>query len=483
MTLLTKPPSSYQILDGPLDHHFLLSDGLIVILQSTSSLGFYIAHGEFNKNIFSKALQDCIDQFKKRKIVEIKLIGSQALIDQARPLLSEDIRIKDIPKSGEFEVLFHPAENRTRLAPFRDSKVQDGANPPLRSSTEPQKKPVRVLIVDDSKTIRTLIKKIISVQGQIEVVGETGDPLKVMQLISEFRPDVITLDIHMPGKDGVTLLKEYIAQHPIPTIMITSVSREEGPMVLNALEAGAVDYINKTGLRESSEASAQFIDKVLSAAISKVKSLKSRPLIKSSVSTIKNLDITSIIAIGASTGGTEALRNVLIQLPPEIPPILIVQHIPAGFSNAFARRLDGLCPFEVLEAQDQDEIKPNRVLIAPGGTQMKAICRGKKWFVQIEDTPPVNRHKPSVDYLFQSLCEYDFKRPVGILLTGMGGDGAKGLLQLRQKGWSTIAQSKETCVVFGMPSVAIDLGAAEHICHLEDIPQKLMQLIPAKKSA
>jgi two-component system chemotaxis response regulator CheB len=232
---------------------------------------------------------------------------------------------------------------------------------------------------------------------------------------------------------------------------------------------------------ELTEASQLIVDKIQSAATARV--TKHRKTLTAPLKFSGHFDQNSLIAMGASTGGTEALREVLTQLPAEIPPVLIVQHIPAGFSNAFARRLNELCPFEVMEAYDRAEITKNRVLIAPGGQQMRPVWRHGKGHVLIEDAPPVNRHKPSVDFMFNALAEFEFRQAVGVILTGMGGDGAAGLLKLKEKGWMTIAQNKESCVVFGMPAVAIDLGAAQHICSLHDIPQKILQLLPSKKTA
>ncbi len=488
MTSSIKRPIPYELLQGPGPHHFKFESGIFVVLTDSQSIGFFVDDSSYSEDKVSSTLQN-IQGASPKTIQEIKIIGSLELIQKLSPFFKKYGPVKTVPKEGCHEVLFYPKENRTRLAAIpsnntKESSLGVGAKSvsadKLVGSSKKEK--IKVLIVDDSKTIRMLLKKIFAQSDRIEIVADTGEPLEVLQLISEKRPDVITLDIHMPKMDGLTLLTKYIPQYPIPTVMITSISMEEGPTVLNALEAGAVDYIKKPEMNELTEASDLIIDKVISAAASRVTVHRKSQTRVQDLSHL-SLDNDAFIAIGASTGGTEALRVLLTQLPPEIPPILIVQHIPAGFSNAFAKRLNSLCPFEVVEAKDQDEIIKNRVLIAPGGKQMRAVCRGRKWFVVIEDTPPVNRHKPSVDHLFNSLTEFEFKKPVGIILTGMGGDGAKGLLNLKNKGWMTIAQNKESCVVFGMPAVAIDLGAAQHVCHLNDIAAKIHQLIPGRKTA
>jgi two-component system chemotaxis response regulator CheB len=471
-----RPPTlkSYLLLFGNKEHHYLLQSGVFVVCSWQQALGFFVGSDEVSIEKVGetiKAARARIGGSNARHLSEIKLIGSELTARKILPLIRSFGPVKIVAKEGPLELLFNGDLNRTRIA-----ALSSGKKAPV------PKGKIRVLIVDDSKTIRMLLKNILGQSLDIEIVGDTGDPTEVLGMIEQCRPDVITLDIHMPKMDGLTLLKKYIPAHPIPTVMITSISMEEGPTVLNALEAGAVDYIQKPEMNGIADASELIRDKVVAAASAQVSLHKVTERPKSILSGM-SLDTESIIAIGASTGGTEALRVLLTQLPEEIPPILIVQHIPAGFSNAFAKRLNTLCPFEVLEAKNGDEILKNRVLIAPGGMQMRAVNRGHRWHVITEDSAPVNRHKPSVDFLFDSLVDFEFKRPVGIILTGMGGDGANGLLRLKNKGWLTIAQDKESCVVFGMPSVAIDLGAVQHVCSLNDIPHKIQQLIPRRKVA
>lgn len=333
------------------------------------------------------------------------------------------------------------------------------------------KEKTRVLIVDDSKTIRQLLKQIIEQDPEMEVVGLAERPSQVDELIRQTKPHVITLDIHMPEMDGVTLLKKIFPKYRLPCVMISSISSEEGPAVLNALEAGAVDYIQKPEGGKLNETASHIRDRLKAAA-----SARLRTRISARKATANaNFQTGSLVVMGASTGGTEALRTVLESMPSQIPPILIVQHIPAVFSAAFAKRLNDLLPFDVREARDGDEVKPNQVLIAPGGKQMGLRALKDKLVVTVTDVAPVNRHKPSVDYLFKSVREAQIRNVVGVLLTGMGADGAQELLGLRKAGARTIAQDEASSVVYGMPKAAAQIGAAESIASLEDVGRKVIE--------
>lgn len=335
----------------------------------------------------------------------------------------------------------------------------------------------KVLIVDDSETIRSLLDKIISSDPDLEVVAKTGSPSQVEDLIKKHRPDLITLDIHMPEMDGVTLLKKIYPKYKIPVVMISSISREEGPQVLQALEAGAIDYIQKPEMAVLSQVAPLIRERLKVASLTQH---QNRVLNKKKAKPLASMPASSLVVIGASTGGTEAIRHVLESLPSQIPPILIVQHIPAGFSAAFAKRLNDLFPFEVREAKDGDDVLPNLVLIAPGGTQMGVQSRDNKLVVRVKDDAPVNRHKPSVDYLFRSVAQFSQKNTVGVILTGMGADGAKGLKELRDKGAKTIAQDEASCVVFGMPKEAIAAGGAEDVKSLNDIGPRIIEIFELK---
>jgi two-component system chemotaxis response regulator CheB len=347
---------------------------------------------------------------------------------------------------------------------------------PLISKTVNKKK---VLIVDDSPTIRQLLRQILSADPDLEVVAEAELPSEVEALIIKHSPHVITLDIQMPQMTGVELLKQIQPKHRIPTVMISSISREEGPMVLQALENGAIDYIQKPSLKDLQIVASDIRERVKAAANTR-RSFLSRQVRKSRSRGPINKEC--VILLGASTGGTEALRHILESFPSEIPPIAIVQHIPPVFSAAFAQRLNTLCPFEVREAVDGDELKHNRVLIAPGGKQMGIVRRGNALHAQISDAPPVNRHKPSVDYMFNSAAAIDRFNFVAGLLTGMGADGARGLKLLRDRGARTIAQNEASCIVYGMPREAVALGAAEFVLPLDDIGSQLLDLASADRA-
>ncbi len=340
------------------------------------------------------------------------------------------------------------------------------------TAVRPQAKK-KVLIVDDSKTIRQLLIKILSEDPELEIVAETDKPLEVEKLIEKHRPDVITLDIHMPDMDGVTLLKRIQPKYKIPTVMISSISKEEGRQVLDALESGAIDYIQKPSMSDLREVAGQIRERIKVAASAKIRNKK---VVTRRSTTSPLIDKQSLIVLGSSTGGTEAIREILQSLPNEIPPMLIVQHIPPIFSAAFSARLNELCPFEVKEAANGDEVKANRVLIAPGGKQMGLKAVKDKMIVVINDDPPVNRHKPSVDYLFKTVADMGSKKVVGVILTGMGADGAREMKKLKDLGIKTIAQDKESCVVFGMPREAIQMGGVDFVLPLDQIAAKMMDI-------
>lgn len=336
----------------------------------------------------------------------------------------------------------------------------------------------KVLIVDDSQTIRNLLTTIISKDPYFEVVATAEKPSQVEALIKEKKPDVITLDINMPEMDGVKLLSIIHPKFQIPTVMISSISKEEGPQVLKALEIGAVDYIQKPQMNSLAESSALIIERLKIAANAKVtKKVRGKKAIAH-----QSFNTHSIVVIGSSTGGTEAVRVILESMPDKIPPILVTQHIPPVFSAAFAARLNELFKFEVREARDGDEIKPNLVLIAPGGQQMGVKKIGDKLIVKVNDDAPVNRHKPSVDYLYKSVADQGLSNSVAVILTGMGADGAREMKTLRDLGVKTIAQNEQTCVVYGMPREAVAKGGAEHVLPLETIAQKILSLVEVQSS-
>lgn len=330
----------------------------------------------------------------------------------------------------------------------------------------------RILIVDDSKTIRSILSKILSRDSDMEVVGEAERPSQVMGLIESLKPNVITLDIGLPEMNGVELLKIYLKKYRIPTVMISALSREESPLVLQSLEAGAVDYIQKPSFEEITLLGPVIAEKVKNASRAKVQVNGLGRLSRLT----GEMRQDHLLAIGASTGGTEAIKALLMQLPEKIPPTAIVQHIPPVFSAAFAQSLNSLCPFEVREAKNGDRLLPNQVLIAPGGFQMKLKKRQNGEIeVIVDDSPPVNRHKPSVDYMFDSVAAEFGKKAVGVILTGMGADGAQGLLKMKEAGAFTLGQDEDSCVVYGMPRAAFDLGAVEKVLPLGKMAEFLRE--------
>ena len=312
-----------------------------------------------------------------------------------------------------------------------------------------------------------------SLSPDVEVVGTVNDPRETEKAIEKLKPDVITLDIHMPHINGVDLLKQITPKYKIPCIMISSISISEGPLVLDALDSGAIDYIQKPDMKNFANIAAEINKKLISAskAVHQEKKAKTQP------KKVFDVDIHDhLLVLGASTGGTRALKDILDSFPSQIPPTLIVQHIPAEFSKAFADRLNQSTPFHVKEAEDGDEVLPNKVLIAPGDRQMKFMVKGNKMFVEINQDAPVNRFKPSVDYLFNSVADSSSKKKiVAGIFTGMGRDGAKGMQALKlKKGAFTVAQDEKSSVVFGMPKEAIKLGCIDVITPLSDAACELM---------
>ena len=350
---------------------------------------------------------------------------------------------------------------------------------------------IKVLIVDDSALVRQTLSYIMESDSDIEVMGTASDPYFAAVKIAKEIPDVITLDIEMPRMDGLTFLKKIMTQHPIPVVVISSLTSQGTETGLRALEYGAVEIITKPQMdtKEFIESSKiRICDAVKAAALSKIKrrviadSMKVAPKYSADVvipqvqttSMIKTTDV--VVAVGASTGGTEALRIFLEGLPHNAPGIVIVQHMPEKFTKSFADRLNEICKVTVKEAENGDSVISGRVLIAPGNFHMMLKRSGAKYYVEVVDGPLVNRHRPAVDVLFRSTARYAGKNAIGIILTGMGDDGAKGLLEMKNAGAKTIAQNEESCVVFGMPKEAIKLGAADKIIHLDEIASQTIIL-------
>ncbi|MCA0418153.1 MAG: chemotaxis response regulator protein-glutamate methylesterase [Proteobacteria bacterium] len=349
--------------------------------------------------------------------------------------------------------------------------------------------PIRALIVDDSASVRQVLSAILNDDPGIEVMGTAADvPAAVRRLQNEL-PDVMILDIEMPGMDGLTFLRKIMAQRPIPVIICSTLTGVGSPALFEALECGAVEVLAKprvdtrNALLETAE---RLRHAVQAAAQAKLKPRTSRPALqverKLTADVIMPPPVASrhatrtarIVCIGISTGGTETLREVLEALPAHCPGIAIVQHMPEKFTAAFARRLNSLCAMEIKEAEDGDELTTGRVLIAPGNRHMLLQRSGQHYRVAIKDGPPVSRHRPSVDVLFRSAAQYAGANALGIIMTGMGDDGAHGLLEMRKAGARTLAQDEESSVVFGMPKEAIAIGAAERVIPLSRVAQEVM---------
>lgn len=340
-------------------------------------------------------------------------------------------------------------------------------------------KKIQVLCVDDSALIRQLMTEIVNSHADMEMVATAPDPLIARDLIKQHNPDVLTLDVEMPRMDGLDFLERLMRLRPMPVIMVSSLTSKGSEITLNALELGAVDFVTKPqlGLREGMlHYSDAIADKIRAASRARVsrhvptaapKRLAASPLVGSE----------KIIAIGASTGGTEAIRQVLVPLPPTSPALLITQHMPPGFTRSFAERLDKLCQISVKEAEDGERVMPGHAYIAPGDIHMELARSGANYHIKLNDAPPVNRHRPSVDILFHSVARTAGSNAVGVILTGMGNDGAAGLLAMRNAGAKTLAQSEKTCVVFGMPREAIAAGAACDIVDLDNVSQKMLSLV------
>ncbi|WP_168386135.1 protein-glutamate methylesterase/protein-glutamine glutaminase [Erwinia amylovora] len=338
---------------------------------------------------------------------------------------------------------------------------------------------IKVLCVDDSALMRQLMTEIVNSHSDMEMVASAPDPLVARELIKQFNPDVLTLDVEMPRMDGLDFLEKLMRLRPMPVVMVSSLTGQGSEITLRALELGAVDFVTKPslGIRDGMLAYSQTIaDKIRAASRARLHPrvaqpapmmLKAGPLLSSE----------KLIAIGASTGGTEAIRHVLQPLPITSPALLITQHMPAGFTRSFADRLNKLCQITVKEAEDGERILPGHAYIAPGAMHLELARSGANYQVKLNDGPAVNRHKPSVDVLFNSVAHFAGRNAVGVILTGMGSDGAAGMLAMNKAGAWTIAQNEASCVVFGMPREAIALGGANEVVDLHQISQHMLAKI------
>jgi two-component system chemotaxis response regulator CheB len=369
-------------------------------------------------------------------------------------------------------------------------------------------KKIRVLIIDDSALVRRLLTEILGSDPEIEIVGTAMDPHIARQKIKDLNPDVLTLDVEMPKMDGISFLRQLMRLRPMPVIMISSLTEEGAETTLEALAAGAIDFISKPKIDIANtlvDYAEEIVSKIKSAARVKVVARDTRTAVRDTAPARQdNYDRDSIdekysatvilqrpaqartlrttekiIAIGASTGGTEAIKEVLTPLRPDCPAILIAQHIPPVFSSAFARRMNQHSALTVVEAADGQQVVPGHVYIAPGDKHLLLVRDGARYRCQLNDGPPVNRHKPSVDVLFRSVAQSAGKNAVGVILTGMGADGARGLNEMREAGAMTIAQDERSSVVWGMPGEAVKLGAAQKVLALDQIPAGIIAAVNA----
>jgi two-component system chemotaxis response regulator CheB len=353
---------------------------------------------------------------------------------------------------------------------------------------------IRVVVVDDSALVRSLLSEIINQQPDMECVGAANDPLVAREMIRELNPDVITLDIEMPRMDGLDFLSRLMKLRPMPVVMVSTLTERGAEITLRALEMGAVDFVAKPRIGVSSglkELGGEIVDKIRTAAGAHVKRHASPPPSPGFshstlgpttqpaptpvvLGTLGRLSTEKVVCIGASTGGTEAIREVLTPLPADFPAIVITQHMPPGFTTSFAARLDSLCRIRVQEAQDGGRILPGHAYIAPGGKQFRIERSGSNYVAVVDDGEPVNRHKPSVEVLFKSCARVLGPNAYGVMLTGMGADGAQAMKEMRDAGSYNFVQDEASCVVFGMPRMAIQYGAANEVLPLKQIAQALM---------
>jgi two-component system chemotaxis response regulator CheB len=340
---------------------------------------------------------------------------------------------------------------------------------------------LKVLIVDDSAIVRKIFSEVLSREPDLEVVGTAPDPYVARDKIVQTRPDVITLDVEMPRMDGLTFLKKIMHYHPLPVIIVSSLTPRGGKMALQALELGAVEVLAKPGSAFSvGDLGVELAEKIRAAAHIRFDARKfQEDTSNQTPAKVSPLAQTTdkIIAIGASTGGTEAIREVLIRLPQNTPGMVIVQHMPPKFTTAFAERLNQQCAMEVKEAQDGDAVITGRALLAPGNYHMLLKRSGARYYVQVKTGPPVHHQRPSVDVLFNSAALSGGANVIGVILTGMGADGADGLLAMKEKGAYTIAQDEASCVVFGMPKEAIKRGATNKVLPLTRIPEEIRRAL------
>ena len=344
---------------------------------------------------------------------------------------------------------------------------------------------IKVMIVDDSAVVRQVLAGVLATDAEIDVIGVASDPLFAMEKMERSWPDVLVLDVEMPRMDGITFLKKIMAQRPTPVVICSTLTAKGAETTFQALAAGAVSIVTKPGSGMKSylqDAADDLIHAVKAAARANLKCLVASapaPVADSAApARVSAMARTTdaVVAIGTSTGGTQALEQVLAALPRVCPGIVIVQHMPEKFTEAFAQRLNGLCRIEVAEARNGERVLPGRALIAPGGRHMQLVRSGAQYHVEVVDGPPVSRHRPSVDVLFRSTARFAGANALGVIMTGMGNDGARGMKEMREAGAHTIAQDEASCVVYGMPKEAVKLGAVDTVLPLSEIASAIAAL-------
>jgi two-component system chemotaxis response regulator CheB len=350
----------------------------------------------------------------------------------------------------------------------------------------------RVLVIDDSALVRSLLTEIINRQPDMVTVGAARDPLQAREMIRATDPDVLTLDVEMPRMDGLDFLERLMRLRPMPVVMVSTMTDRGAEITLRALELGAVDFVAKpkldvaAGLRE---AGADLCEKIRIASKARMRRVAPPPATDPAAATpvarkvpAAGLSTEKLIAIGASTGGTEAIREVLMRLPADAPGVLIAQHMPPGFTRSFAQRLDGLCRIAVSEAVDGERVRSGHAYIAPGDRHLTLVRSGADYVIALDDGPAVNHHRPSVDVLFNSVARHAGVNACGVMLTGMGKDGARGMLAMKQAGAVNIAQDEASCIVFGMPREAVAVGAVDEVLPLSRVAARLVELAAVRGS-
>lgn len=347
------------------------------------------------------------------------------------------------------------------------------------SNVVPKRK-IKVLIIDDSALIRSILKEVINSHSDMEAVGAASNPVQAREMIKTLNPDVLTLDVEMPGMDGLTFLEKLMSLHPMPVLMISSLTERGSDAALRSLELGAVDFVAKPrvgivdGMQEYAEEIAEKIRVASSAHV--IRGVGPVRVVQRPLPALGNRLVTTekIIVVGASTGGTEAIREFLVRLPADAPGILIAQHMTAPFTKSFANRLDSLCKIRVKEAEDNERVLPGHAYIAPGNSHLLLRRSGANYMTELSQADPVNRHRPSVEVLFRSAAKHAGKNIIGVMMTGMGKDGAIGMLEMHLAGAYNLAQDEVSCVVFGMPKEAIAVGAVDEVVPIQEMAQRVL---------